>query len=111
MFTEWFNQKYHEWRNDRWGQDSGVSAFARYLDVKQQLIDAYMRGTIPRDKKILNKLAEKLGSEVYQEIGLNLTPRQKSVIDINLLPPDAYPELHHVIKELRAKYSTRKPQN
>jgi predicted transcriptional regulator len=59
MFDEWFNQRYLEWRGERYGQDVSVKAFARYIGLTQQSVDSYLKGkSVPRQKNIINKLVD-----------------------------------------------------
>jgi transcriptional regulator with XRE-family HTH domain len=110
MFDEWFNQRYLEWRGERYGQDVSVKAFARYIGLTQQSVDSYLKGkSVPRQKNIINKLVDKFGADVYRELGLIINNQQELVIEINRLPPELYPELVKRIKELRAGYIPRKP--
>ncbi len=106
MFAEWFNRKYSEWRGDEITQDYSVSAFARYLGVNQQNVDDYLKGkSVPRSNKIINRLVEKLGTEVYRALGLKINARDELIIEMNRLPPELYPELISQIRELRAAYN------
>jgi len=109
MFAEWLNQKYKEWRGDEITREYSVSAFARYLGITQQNVDDYLKGeSVPRQTKIINKLVEKYGAEVYKAIGLNITAQEEVVIEINRLPEELYPELITRIRELRADYIAQK---
>jgi len=108
MFTDWFNRKYKEWRGEQLGQDVSASAFARYIGLSQQNVNSYLLKSIPRDPKIINLLAEKLGSDVYREIGFQITPEHELVIEINRLPSVLYPVLTKQIRELHANYIAQK---
>jgi hypothetical protein len=110
MFDEWINQRYLEWRGERYGQDSSVKAFARHLGLTQQTVDSYLKGkSIPRQMKMINKLVDKYGADVYHELGLMIKPQEELIIEINRLPSELYPELVKQIKELRATYKPPKP--
>ena len=68
-FSEWLKHKYHEWQN---GQDGipPLTEFAKYIGVKHQSVSAWLLGKQTPDGDNVLKLAEKLGYEVYEILGV-----------------------------------------
>lgn len=70
---------FQEWEKTQPRGRSTITAFAVWLSnnstdtiIKQQNVDSWINGTIPRDYKYVSVLAEKLGKWVYES--LNFTP-------------------------------------
>ena len=73
-FKEWIFQEYVKWQAAE-GQPRTVTDFAAYLGVAHPAMQAWMKGRY-KPKSVLNvaKLADKLGLEVYEVLGM---PRSK----------------------------------
>jgi hypothetical protein len=76
LFKDYLYEKFVEWEKKQTKRRSSFSAFARWLsdnslniEVKQQNVDTWMNGKIPKDYKYVVVLAEKLGNEVYEILG------------------------------------------
>jgi len=67
--STWLNKKLQEWEWKK-GRRQSVSEFARYLDVKQPSLTRWMAGDNPPTGGNLKKLADKLGVEIYEVLGL-----------------------------------------
>lgn len=67
-FYEWIKTKYADWS----GGKKSENQFALYLGISQATLNAWMNKTrgIPTSKKIINKLVERYGDEVYDVLGL-----------------------------------------
>lgn len=66
MFVEWFQQKYEEWRENKYGREASQAEFARYLDISYQSVNEYLHGkTKPAYGETLDKLFAVYGPEVY----------------------------------------------
>lgn len=66
-FSEWLEAEFIKWRG---GSRAGVTDFARHLGVKQQQLSDWLLGKYkPRGENVA-RLAEKLGPEVYEALGL-----------------------------------------
>jgi transcriptional regulator with XRE-family HTH domain len=77
-FAEWLHKKFIQWEQER-GRRGTVTEFARYLGLSQQLLSSYMSGAyVPKGEK-LGLIAEKLGAEAYDVMGL---PRPGEVDDL-----------------------------
>ena len=79
MFRDWINRKYREWRGDKIGREGGVSAYARYINVSQQVMDGWLRGTVPQDETNILLLYDKYGDEVYEILGRTITEKDEVV--------------------------------
>jgi len=105
MFSDWIYQKYLDWRGDGSGQKYSVAAFSRFLDLRQQDIDIYIKGpTVPTEPNIINKLIDKYGAEALAALGLILNENSELAVEIDHLPAELYPELIQRIKELRLEH-------
>jgi transcriptional regulator with XRE-family HTH domain len=65
-FKEWIWEKFYEWRGKT---TRGVSEYAKYLEVKQPTVSAWMKGEYGPRGENLKKLAEKY-PDVYDALGL-----------------------------------------
>jgi hypothetical protein len=80
-FRDWIGKKYLEWRGDKIGRESGVTFYARWLGVSPSLMSQWMNdGAVPQTTKIINKLVEKYGGEVYSVLELD-APIETSDLD------------------------------
>jgi len=71
-FKDFLYDYFQGWEKKQPKRRSSFSAFARWLsensmevEVKQQNVDAWMNGTIPKDHKYVLVLAEKIGDVIY----------------------------------------------
>jgi transcriptional regulator with XRE-family HTH domain len=100
---DWLNQKFNEWEKAQGGRQS-YYAFARYLEVSQSGLGQWMAGSAaPAGDDVLN-LANKLGPEVYDVLGL---PRpnvelQRLTISYANLPADIRQNLSSAVSEADA---------
>lgn len=100
-FKEWITQQYLEWRGDAYGRTNTVSDFADYLDVKQQMVSSWMNGNSKPSLKSINKLAFRLGYEVYDvlEIPEDERPVRYDIRKlIQKVPPENQEELRDLIE-------------
>ena len=111
MFGDWITQKYLEWRGDGIGRAKSVSAFADYLGVSQPLLTRWMNGDYNPNKENANKIAFRLGYEVYDVLEI---PEDDRPIRYDLrraiqsVPPENQDELLQLIdKYLRDHGWTR----
>ncbi len=67
-FYDWIKKKYSDWS----GGKKSENQFAVYIGISQATLNAWMNKTrgIPTSKKIINKLVERYGDEVYDVLGL-----------------------------------------
>jgi hypothetical protein len=72
LFKDYLYEKFLEWEKNQSKRRSSFSAYARWLsdnslniEVKQQNVDTWMNGKIPKDYKFVVVLAEKIGDEIY----------------------------------------------
>lgn len=68
-FHQWLEMKYLEWQRNEGGRKT-VLQFARYLDVSQQTLSTWMNETRTPQGDNIRKIADKLGIEVYDVLGL-----------------------------------------
>jgi DNA-binding transcriptional regulator YiaG len=97
---DWLSQKFIEWEKAE-GRRQSYYAFARYLEVSQSGLGQWMVGSsAPSGDDLLN-LANKLGVEVYDVLGL---PRpnaevQRITVSFASLPADIRQRLTQAIAE------------
>ena len=83
QFKDYIFSKFIEWEKEQPKRRSSFSAYARWLsdnslkiEIKQQILDHWINGKIPKDDKYILVLAEKLGNEVYEILGRDpISPR------------------------------------
>ena len=81
-FADWLNKKYIEYRGDT---RSTVSEFAEYIGVRQPVMSGWMKkGGKKPDRNNILKIADKLGPEVYDVLGL---PRPAFGVPLEALSP------------------------
>jgi transcriptional regulator with XRE-family HTH domain len=68
-YNRWLMDKFVEWERKK-GQRQSYSAFARYLGVKQSSLSQWLAGNYPPSRENVEKLAEKLGPEIYDIMGM-----------------------------------------
>jgi len=97
---DWLNQKFLEWERAQ-GRKQSYYAFARYLEVSQSGLGQWMNGSgTPSGDDLLN-IANKLGPEIYDVLGL---PRpnaevQRLTVSFANLPSDIRQRLANAITE------------
>ncbi len=97
---DWLNQKFVEWERAQ-GHKQSYYAFSRYLDVSQSGLGQWMiGGGVPSGDDLLN-IANKLGAEIYDILGL---PRpnaevQRLTVSFASMPPDIRQRLASAIAE------------
>jgi transcriptional regulator with XRE-family HTH domain len=97
---DWLNQKFLEWEKAQ-GRKQSYYAFARYLEVSQSGLGQWMAGSgTPSGEDLLN-IANKLGPEIYDTIGM---PRpnaevQRLTVSFASLPPEIRQRLTNAIAE------------
>jgi transcriptional regulator with XRE-family HTH domain len=97
---DWLNTKFIEWEKTQ-GHKQSYYAFARFLEVSQSGLGQWMTGSaVPSGDDLLN-IANKLGAEVYDILGL---PRpnaevQRLTVSFAGLPPDIRQRLSSAIAE------------
>jgi transcriptional regulator with XRE-family HTH domain len=64
----WLNEHFRAWEKET-GRKQTVSAFARWLGIKQPTLNRWMNGDNEPDGENLRILARKLGPEVYEIVG------------------------------------------
>ncbi len=97
---DWLNQKFLEWEKTQ-GRKQSYYAFARYLEVSQSGLGQWMTGASAPGGDDLLAIANKLGPEVYDVLGL---PRpnaevQRLTVSFANLPPDIRQRLANAIAE------------
>lgn len=75
-FKNWLMDQFVEWERKQASRQT-YSAFARYLDVKQPSLSGWLAGDYVPTGENLEKVANKLGLEVYDALGL---PRPDSML-------------------------------
>jgi transcriptional regulator with XRE-family HTH domain len=68
-YNDWLINKFGEWER-KTGRRQSYSAFARYLGVKQSSLSQWLAGNYPPADDNLRKIANKLGFEIYDILGI-----------------------------------------
>lgn len=75
-FSKWITEKYWDYQKAQ-GKVISVSAYARYLAVRQQNLSRWMLGNgKPADHENISKLVARYGDETYQALGMQKPPSQ-----------------------------------
>ena len=70
-FPQFLERKFLEWQTRAGGRKT-VREFAEYLGFKQSTISMWWTGkNTPSDEAVLRRLADRLGLEVYDSLGLD----------------------------------------
>ena len=80
-FSKFFNNKYLDWQKEI-GELRTMTEFAEYLGIPQPMVSAWSNGRYLPGKKYLQTLASKLGTDIYDALGIS----QSSYLDA--LPDD-----------------------
>jgi predicted transcriptional regulator len=72
---QWLNHQFLVWQLDQDGRKT-VGEFAKYLGVSRDALYKWMNGQRVPDLECVEKLADKLGPEVYALVGLPLPNQQ-----------------------------------
>ena len=117
-FAYWLNDKYIEWmKKDR---KRGVSKFAIWLGFKQATISGYLNGQHVPNPENIEKLAGKLGYEIYDALDLPRPDKRFSELKAKYFatPEELRPDLIKIIdawldnanaQEVRIKLPKRPP--
>lgn len=71
-WKEWINQKFVLWRGDEIGNEGSVSAWSRWLGIKQQTVNSWIReGKKPDSLNSVSALVARYGGEVYDILGIS----------------------------------------
>lgn len=77
LFKDFLFDYFIEWEKTQPNRRSTYTAFANWLsdnsmgvEIKQQNVDSWMKGTVPKDHKFVMVLAEKIGDEIYGLLNL-----------------------------------------
>ncbi len=68
-FPAWLEQKYLEWQGER-GKRATLAQFADHLGISAPLLSHYLNGLRKPTADNVRKLAQRLGPEVYEILGL-----------------------------------------
>ena len=74
--SKWLTNRFLDWQRDQ-GELKSVSEFAEFLGVSQSVASKWLNGVQPPKGLYVERLAEKLGIEIYDVLGLErpATPR------------------------------------
>ncbi|MBX3045704.1 MAG: helix-turn-helix transcriptional regulator [Anaerolineales bacterium] len=68
-FPAWLEQKYLEWQGQR-GKRATLAQFAEHLGISAPLLSHYLNGLRKPTAENVGKLAQRLGPEIYEILGL-----------------------------------------
>jgi len=69
----WLNQHFLDWERQE-GKRRTITAFAQYLGVPQSSLSSWMSGAYMPSGESIQKIAEKLGYEIYDILGVQRPP-------------------------------------
>jgi transcriptional regulator with XRE-family HTH domain len=100
-FSNWLDQKYMEWMADRPRSSRSQTEFAEYLGISQSLLNKYLTGKRVPTVQTADKLAARLGPEIYDLLGFSrpdpILDRIKHLYDE--IPPENRTELIKYFEE------------
>ncbi len=67
--SEWLNKKFVEWRAKQTERKAGIAQFAEYLNLSRNTLNNYMNKGQEPEGENLKRIAQKLGSEIYEIVG------------------------------------------
>jgi hypothetical protein len=94
----WLDKKFREWENAR-GRKSTITAFAKYLEIPSGLLNKYMNDRNKPEGKNVEKLASKLGNEIYDLLGL----ARPDTIPLDRLPHQVRDRLANAVYEVNSE--------
>lgn len=68
-FSKWLDQQYLQWQTKA-GRRNTLTAFAQYLGIGQSLLSRYLNDDVIPNLDKAQIMAEKLGPEIYDILGL-----------------------------------------
>lgn len=68
-FADWLEAEYLKWEQQR-GKRSTLVQFANYLGISAPLLSHYIKGIREPSNDTVHKLAQRLGAEIYDVLGL-----------------------------------------
>lgn len=108
-YQEWLDQKYKEWEHTQTGRQTYYN-FAHYLDVNHTLLAQWMNGVSQPEGDDLEKIADKLGDEIYGLVGATPPSDQFQAIGAAFmhLPNALRNRFAHAILEIDQQITQRK---
>lgn len=106
--SEWINKKYLDWQYAT-GERQTLKAFAKYLDVKTTTLSSWLNDDIPPTGDNLLKLADRLGYEVFDVLGVEppyprVIHQAKAAYDA--LPSEQQPKFRQDLDQFIAEWLT-----
>lgn len=107
-FADFLEKKYLKWRAEQKTRKAGITQFADTLGIPRASLNNYMlRGTKPKpDDENLEKIAGKLGDEVYDVLGYRRPDPVLRKLERHVahLPDEGKKELMQKLAEIQKKY-------
>jgi transcriptional regulator with XRE-family HTH domain len=104
---KWLNQKFLDWQI-KTGKRQTLRSFAKFLDVKEQSLSGWMNGSNPPSGENLQKIAFKLGFEIYDLVG---KVRPGNIVPFSSLPPELQTRLTDAMMEISATLKEKNVKN
>lgn len=79
-FSTWLESKFIDWLVQEGKRRKTLSAFAASMGVSQSMMTRYMNGTVRPTGDNIRKIAEKLGPEIYDLLGLGRPDEETQVL-------------------------------
>lgn len=77
---EWLERQFLKWQNER-GERQTIDAFAQYIGVTRVALNRWMNGVRTPSADYADQIADKLGPEIYDLLGLpRPDPRLQAII-------------------------------
>jgi len=99
---EWLDKNFRKWQDSQ-GKRSTITAFAKWLDIPRPLLSHYMNGRNKPEGKNVDKLAAKLGNEIYDILGL----ARMNTIPLDQLPRAVRDRLTTAVYEVNSELGSR----
>lgn len=104
-FSQFLEMKYLEWQQKQGGRKT-LTEFAIFLGVAQNTMSSYLKGKRKPEGEIIRKLAEKLGLETYDVLGV---PKPDAdLFYLQIIWKDLDHAHRHALRQQAERYKVKK---
>jgi len=107
-FAKWFEHQYLEWQASTESRQT-IDDFAKWLGFKRPTVNLWMNGNTTPGRASADRLALKLGCDVYKLLGI--PPSDLRLVNVEVNWPTLSDELRSRIAEQVERYLKEHPQD
>lgn len=109
QFADWLEQRYLAWQHQQ-GKRATLSQFAEWLGISSPLLSHYMNGLRSPSRENIDKLANRLGPDIYGILGLQQPDAKLQFISSNWgkLTEE---ERHYLINKMEEYLGSKRKKN